>query len=139
MSSEESHAPDASFSSSLFSGWQWPALATAWVFGAYLRIWEMGSQVVMGDETHTLISAGDHGPWAIMADHGMPDVCIPLALWTDLLLNTIGGVHTPARAGSGRSRSRAAASRSPHSSRWDSSSRPRSFSPAVGVPTSWPA
>ena len=69
MSSEESpeeRTPDRSFPSaastlslssppspaSTFSlsspGWEEMALVAAWVFGAYLRVWEIGAQVVMG-------------------------------------------------------------------------------------------
>jgi hypothetical protein len=62
----------------------------AWIVGAYLRLWQLGQQVVIGDEVHALKSAGSGTVRTILAEKGLPDVSIPMALWDHLLIQTIG-------------------------------------------------
>jgi hypothetical protein len=66
------------------------ALAGAWIAGAYLRLWQVGQQIVVGDEVHALKSAGSGTVRTILAEKGLPDVSIPMALWDYLLIQTIG-------------------------------------------------
>ena len=66
------------------------ALAGAWLVGAYLRLWQMGQQIVVGDEVHALKSASSGTVRTILAEKGLPDVSIPMALWDYLLIQTVG-------------------------------------------------
>jgi hypothetical protein len=62
----------------------------AWIVGAYLRLWQLGQQIVVGDEVHALKSAGSGTVRTILAEEGLPDVSIPMALWDHLLIQTVG-------------------------------------------------
>ncbi len=71
--------------------WLLWALVLAWFVGAYLRLWQIGQQVVVGDEVHALKSAGAaENVGTILREKGLPDVSIPMALWDYLLIHTIG-------------------------------------------------
>jgi len=69
----------------------WGSLAFV-LLGIWFRLWQLGQQPVLGDEMHALKSAASEASTltTILAEKGLPDVCIPLALWNYLLLNTVG-------------------------------------------------
>jgi len=66
------------------------ALGGAWLAGAYLRLWQLSQQIVVGDEVHALKSAGSGTVRTILALDGLPDKSIPMALWDYLLIQTVG-------------------------------------------------
>jgi len=56
----------------------------------YLRAWSLGEQVVQGDERFTLEVAAQHDPWYVVSHHHKLAYSIPLALWDQLLISTVG-------------------------------------------------
>ncbi|HIF40566.1 MAG TPA: hypothetical protein EYQ74_05660 [Planctomycetes bacterium] len=66
------------------------AVGGAWLAGAYLRLWQLGQQIVVGDEVHALKSAGSGTVGTILTLNGLPDKSIPMALWDHLLIQTVG-------------------------------------------------
>ncbi len=63
-------------------------IALLWLLGAWLRLWELGQQPVLGDELHALNSAVEGNLGTILAERGLPDVSIPIALWNYLLVKS---------------------------------------------------
>jgi len=57
---------------------------------ATLRGWSLGEQVVQGDELYTLEVAAEHGPSYVVSHHHEQAYSIPLALWDQLLIGTVG-------------------------------------------------
>ena len=72
------------------SPWMLWALGGAWLAGAYLRLWQLGQQIVVGDEVHALKAAGSGTVGTLLALDGLPDKSIPMALWDYLLIQTVG-------------------------------------------------
>ncbi len=70
--------------------WHLPAMIIAWIAGGYLRAWQLGEQVIIGDEVHALKSAATGTLGSILQERGLPDVSIPMALWDYLLIQSIG-------------------------------------------------
>ena len=86
-------SPRTRLSSALGSaaGRSWlSGVVSLWLVGAYLRVWQLGQQPIMGDEMHTFKSAALGTFRTIIEERGFPDVSIPLALWDYLLINTVG-------------------------------------------------
>ncbi|GEM_PF-1739853 len=67
----------------------WGTLAI-WILGIWIRARELSQQPILGDEMHAVKSATGGTVASILAEKGLPDVSIPLALWDYLLLQTIG-------------------------------------------------
>ncbi len=66
----------------------WIVVASA--VGLALRAWDLGDQVVLGDESHTIKAAARHGPAHLASHYYATDASIPLALWDWVLLRTVG-------------------------------------------------
>jgi hypothetical protein len=70
------------------------ALTLAWIVGAALRAKDLGTQIVVGDETHALRAALSQDAAYIATHNSLPgeivDYSIPLALWNLLLMRTVG-------------------------------------------------
>jgi len=58
--------------------------------GAYLRLWEMGMQIVIDDEWHAIDKLIESGYLGILLSFGHADHCIPLTLLYKLIADTIG-------------------------------------------------
>jgi hypothetical protein len=67
----------------------WGTLAFG-LIGIWFRLWELGQQLVFGDEMHALKSAAGGSLTSILAERGLPDVSIPVALWNYHLLRDWG-------------------------------------------------
>ena len=57
---------------------------------AALRVWHLDEQVVQGDELYTLEVAAEHDPAYVVSHHHEQAYSIPLALWDQLLIGTVG-------------------------------------------------
>lgn len=74
--------------------WVSVVVLAALVFGTYIRVWHFGDQVVADDECHTLEASLEEDPIFIATHHRQESqratYSIPLALWNQLLLRTVG-------------------------------------------------
>lgn len=65
-------------------------LVAAVLFGAFLRLFHLGSQVVFGDEVHAVSSATTSSLAHILTHYQLPDNCIPISALCRVLLTTVG-------------------------------------------------
>lgn len=66
------------------------AIALAVLVGLVLRVLWIDDQIVQDDEIHSVRAAVEHGPLYVFTHHGEQDFGIPLTLWNQLLLATVG-------------------------------------------------
>lgn len=65
-------------------------IAAATVFGAVLRIYQVTNQILTGDEWHAIITAINWDAAEILTDFGSGGHSIPVALYYEFLISTIG-------------------------------------------------
>jgi hypothetical protein len=74
--------------------WARAALGAAWLAGVMLRVEDLGTQVVVGDELHGVRAAASQEAAYIATHNHLPgamvDYSIPMALWNLLVSRTIG-------------------------------------------------
>lgn len=68
----------------------WLAGFACLLVGAYLRIYRLGSQLILDDEWHALNVVQDHGIRFISSHFGHADFSIPLSLFYEVLQHTSG-------------------------------------------------
>jgi len=75
-----------------------PLLVLAVLAGAWLRLHQLGEQIVADDEWHALDAARNLRWGELFTHFGAADYCIPLALLDRLLMETVGLSETGMRA-----------------------------------------
>ncbi len=63
------------------------ALLAAWVAGAILRLWNLGAQVMSGDEFHAIFAARDRSVAQLLFFYQEADNCIPLSILDRVLID----------------------------------------------------
>jgi hypothetical protein len=67
-----------------------PSILLLLAVGIYLRVWELGDQVVLGDEWHSVEATARHDPLYIVSSFHARGYSIPLVIWNWCLQHTIG-------------------------------------------------